>query len=69
MESTMSRLNLTEQAEWDDYWSKAQLPLEHKKAQRTLYLTEILGVFDSDLPHVAGYAIYTSPARNGRRPR
>lgn len=68
MESTMTQLNLTEQAEWDEYWSKAQLPMERKKTERTLYLNEILGVFDRYLPHDAEYAIYT-PARNGRRPR
>lgn len=65
----MTQLNLTEQAEWDDYWSKAKLPMERKKTERTLYLNEILGVFDRYLPRDDGYGIYTARARNGRRPR
>ncbi len=64
----MTQLNLTEQAEWDDYWSKVRLPMERKKTEKTLYLNEILGVLDRYLPRDAGYAIYTAPAHNGRRP-
>lgn len=57
MESTMTQLNLTEQAEWDDYWSKVRLPMERKKTERTLYLNEILGIFDRYLPRDAGMRV------------
>ena len=56
----MTQLNLTEQAEWDDYWSKTKLPMERKKTERTLYMNEILGVFDRYLPRDDGMA-YTLP--------
>jgi SAM-dependent methyltransferase len=41
---------LTEVKFWDQYWSHISLPLEMARG-RSLYLDEILGVFDRYLPH------------------
>ena len=41
---------LTDEAYWDEYWAGKTLPLEMRKSPRSLYLNEILAVFDRCLP-------------------
>jgi SAM-dependent methyltransferase len=41
---------LTDQRYWDEYWATISLPREVKRAPGTLYVNEILGVFDRFLP-------------------
>jgi SAM-dependent methyltransferase len=48
--------SLTDTDFWDEYWSKVSLPVEVRHGQ-TLYLDEILNVFDRFLPHTEGASV------------
>src|SRR5580765_4815670 len=42
--------SLTEKKYWDDYWDHYTLPCEIKRSGHSLFLNELLNVFDKYLP-------------------
>jgi len=46
----MKQNRLTERENWENYWDKLELPAEIKKTKKSLYLNEILKIFDRFLP-------------------
>lgn len=46
----MKQNRLTERENWENYWDKLELPAKIKKTKKSLYLNEILKIFDRFLP-------------------
>ena len=53
----MDENSLTGQAYWDEYWEKVDVPQEVRKGKKSLYLNEILTVFDTYLPRNESWSI------------
>lgn len=47
----MRNFKMTEQEYWDNYWNAISLPKEIKKTKKTLFINEILEIFDEYLPY------------------
>ncbi len=45
-QSLIEKIKLTKPAFWDDYWGEISLPLEIKKSSDSLYINEIMNVFN-----------------------
>ena len=46
----MDNDELTERKYWNNYWNSKSLPVEIRKTKNSLYLNEILNIFDDYLP-------------------